>query len=157
VVWFIRLRLGNLNNGLEKIVPWAFEFIMRPALNANQFSFPRETVHVDTSWLIISTCRFQNLSDQLQFVFHLFLVSYWLNVLPFPVSKGGRRSSRYMRNVATVEMHFLFSQGCRRNPPRLVWRNNCTIWSPLGQVLLFFETKKWKLKGGLCNQHLPYA
>jgi hypothetical protein len=43
---------------------------------------------VDTSWPISSNCRFPKLSDQSETVLHLFLLAYWLWVLPFPISKA---------------------------------------------------------------------
>jgi hypothetical protein len=43
---------------------------------------------VNISQLIISTGQFPKLSDQSESAFLPFLVSYWLNVMPFLVSKG---------------------------------------------------------------------
>jgi hypothetical protein len=56
----------------------------------------------DLAVFLISTHYLSKLSDQSESVFHLFLVSYWLNVLLFPISYGGERSSGCDRKTASV-------------------------------------------------------
>ncbi len=66
--------------------------------------------------LTISTCQFYKLSDQSKSLFNICLVSFWLNVLSFPVSKGNERSSRFIRKTASVSLSAFQRQQDRRNP-----------------------------------------
>jgi hypothetical protein len=64
--------------------------------------FLRKMTSADLAVFLISTHCLSKFSDQSESVFHLFLVSYWLNVLLFPVSYGGERSSGCSRKTARI-------------------------------------------------------
>ncbi len=102
---------------------------------------------VDTSRLVICTCRFPKLSDQSGSVFS-----------PFPIFLNGWIicSSRFpmMKDVALGELGrqlvsqflFLLSKGHMRNAPVLVWWNSCTSCPSI--IFRVFSTTfgKWKEK-----------
>ncbi len=71
---------------------WAFEVIEQPAVN----TFNWVAVSVDTSrllictlWISVSSSRSRTNQN------HVFLVSYWLNLLLFPVSSCDWQGSRF--------------------------------------------------------------
>ncbi len=112
--WYGSIGLGqdrwcwtlNICYALPLVFNGPLKFICDPHITFTNSPFVRNTAHVDTSRLIISTCWFPkfSFSDQSQYALRLFLVSYWLNALPFPVSKGNGRNSRYNRKTASVSL-----------------------------------------------------
>jgi hypothetical protein len=71
-----------------------------------------KSVSVDASWLMISTGCFKN-SLTLGICFHLFLVSYLLNLLLFSVSYGGGCSSTVVVIERWLVSHFQYSMASR--------------------------------------------
>jgi hypothetical protein len=78
--------------------------------------FLKNMASVDTSWLISSTCRFPKLSDQSESVLHLFLLAYWLRVLPFPISKA---MGEDLGIIGRQFVSFKLSKGNVNSPPVL--------------------------------------
>jgi hypothetical protein len=64
----------------------------RTIINDFQSSYLWKIASVHTSRLLISTFCYPILSNQSEIVLHFILISYWLNVLLFPVCNGGEQA-----------------------------------------------------------------
>ncbi len=133
---------------LSLFFKWPLKFLSHQHKTITNSLFLRKPTSDDISPLIISTYRFPKLSDQSESVLHLFLVSYWLKTLLFPVSCGGRVRSRLIgRRLVSQLQH---SNGEWWNLQLLEWHNNCNTHFPLHLLNLLPQlvTDKCKFEAG---------
>ncbi len=109
------------------------------------FSNPSKSWQIDVDTLPFSTLPniFPLISDHLESVFIFFLLSYWLNVLLFLFSSGGRRSPR----CTLIERQLPHSGGNRRNPQALLWWISATSRLPR-TLRIAPSTMHWRPESG---------
>jgi hypothetical protein len=83
------------------------------------YIFLKKTANIDTRSFIIATRCFPKLTDQSEYVFHLFRVSYWSNFAFFSVSSGGGCIFRFNRKRVVVNNKRLSKQ--MRIDKTLMW------------------------------------
>jgi hypothetical protein len=78
---------------------------------------------------MISTCRFQTLSEQSESIFHLFLVFYGWRCGPVQFPKATEEALRII--IIQLVSHFPYYKACEKNQPVSVWWNSCTGRLPM--------------------------